>query len=404
VNGSCTLVDAITAAETDVATGFCPAGSGPDEIQLTTDVTLTAVNNSATGAGLLPDGANGLPVITSAITIKGNNHTVSRQSGSPAFRIFIVDQLGDLTIQNTTVSNGGGPSFENGGGAVASASGSTITLENSTLSGNSAGGGTGYGGGFLNKSNSATLTNSTVSGNSSGGNGGGISNYGILTIANSTISGNSASYYGGGIDNPGAVIATNATFSGNSAGYDGGAIYNFGVSTQFNVTNSLLANNAGGNCGGAFDPDDDKGGNLADDTTCGTIPGTLTGLDPSLEDHGGPTLTHGLLTTSNAIGLAGACGLATDQRGALRSDGACDRGAFEFIPCPDLPLRDHTVDASETEENCQNIVVGPTYAVGATGVLTLNSGRAVILKDGTSVDSGGQLTISIDTDLQLTPP
>ena len=41
VDDTCSLADAITAANTDSATGGCPAGSGADELQLTGDVTLT---------------------------------------------------------------------------------------------------------------------------------------------------------------------------------------------------------------------------------------------------------------------------------------------------------------------------------------------------------------------------
>ena len=48
-----------------------------------------------------------------------------------------------------------------------------------------------------------------------------------------------------------------------------------------------------------------------------------------LQDNGGPTLTHALLTGSVAIDAV-ACGLATDQRGAARSDGLCDSGSYEF--------------------------------------------------------------------------
>src|SRR5262249_35103123 len=63
VNGTCTLVDAITAANTDTATGGCPTGSGADTIVLPANSTimLTSVNNCA----------NGLPQITSTITIEG---------------------------------------------------------------------------------------------------------------------------------------------------------------------------------------------------------------------------------------------------------------------------------------------------------------------------------------------
>jgi len=43
---TCTLVDAIAAANTDTAIGGCVAGFGPDTIELTTDVMLTEVDNN----------------------------------------------------------------------------------------------------------------------------------------------------------------------------------------------------------------------------------------------------------------------------------------------------------------------------------------------------------------------
>ena len=60
------------------------------------------------------------------------------------------------------------------------------------------------GGGIVNRG-TLTLTNSTVSGNSAGslGSGGGIFSFGTLTLTNSTVSGNSAGIHGGGISNTG---------------------------------------------------------------------------------------------------------------------------------------------------------------------------------------------------------
>jgi hypothetical protein len=69
VTGSCALVDAITAANTDTATGGCPEGSGADLIALTGDVELTAIDNTT-------DGPNGLPSVTSPLTINGNGHSL----------------------------------------------------------------------------------------------------------------------------------------------------------------------------------------------------------------------------------------------------------------------------------------------------------------------------------------
>ena len=46
VNATCSLPNAIIAANTDSAVGGCSAGSGADSITLPADVVLTVVNNS----------------------------------------------------------------------------------------------------------------------------------------------------------------------------------------------------------------------------------------------------------------------------------------------------------------------------------------------------------------------
>src|SRR5215831_10303497 len=75
VNNGCTLVDAITAANTDTATGGCAAGRGEDTIVLPagSQQILTDISNSAYGP-------TGLPVINSKITIAGNRSTIGRQA------------------------------------------------------------------------------------------------------------------------------------------------------------------------------------------------------------------------------------------------------------------------------------------------------------------------------------
>ena len=107
VGGACTLVDALTAANTDTATGGCPAGGGADTIVLPADSTqtLTSVNNDRYGP-------TGLPVISSVITIAGQGSTIARASGAPQFRLLAVHSTGDLTLQETTVSGGAAPSTE----------------------------------------------------------------------------------------------------------------------------------------------------------------------------------------------------------------------------------------------------------------------------------------------------
>ena len=94
--------------------------------------TLTAVHDTAYGP-------SGLPVISSPITIEGNGSTILRDEDAPAFRIMTVNFVGELTLQETTVSGGvaSGDAFSaaDGGGVF---NYGTLTLTRSTISGNSA--------------------------------------------------------------------------------------------------------------------------------------------------------------------------------------------------------------------------------------------------------------------------
>jgi hypothetical protein len=282
----CSLADAITAANTDTATGGCPAGSGVDTIALPANSTqtLTAVNNSDEVNG--STGPNGLPVVISPITINGNGATINRTRGAPAFRIFAVDgagEAGDLTLNNATVRGGKTSALYSGGygagvlnsGGNLTITGSTIsgnstsgdgangggvfhffgrlTVRNSTISGNSTSGRGALGGGVWN-GGAASITNSTISGNSTTGqysNGGGVYNRsdGNLTLTRSTISGNSATAGGGVYTNSGPVAVTNSTISGNHSDSDGGGVFNNNY-TQFAINNSTITRNSAANRGG----------------------------------------------------------------------------------------------------------------------------------------------------------
>ena len=124
-------------------------------------------------------------VINKSITISGpspNLLAVSRAQNAPAFRIFNLMSGRSVTIQGLTISNGLAPEFGCGGGILDE--GSSLSLMNCTVSGNST---DGTGGGICAESNATlTIESSTLSGNYAGDYGGGIANNGTLTINNST--------------------------------------------------------------------------------------------------------------------------------------------------------------------------------------------------------------------------
>src|SRR5438105_4383901 len=168
------------------------AQPGADIINLATGgtYTLTVVDNSLT---YFYTGPNGLPTITSQITINGNGATIQRSStpGTPDFRIFEVAS-GDLTLNGVTIRGGravaGAPGYIGGGSGLRNDSGK-LQLVNSTVTGNGTDAGVNDGGGVFNNYGTVTVQNSTISGNTSFGGygGGGILNFGTTTIINSTI-------------------------------------------------------------------------------------------------------------------------------------------------------------------------------------------------------------------------
>jgi hypothetical protein len=196
----CSLIEAIDNANADAAThADCAAGSGADTITLPAGSTI-----NLTGPYNDSYYHNGLPKITSQLTIEGNGSTIQGDDNAPNLRILMVDH-GDLTLNNTTISGGRTPAFNILGGPGILNIRGNLTLNHSTVSGNMVGGG-------IQNNGQLTLNNSIVNGNT----GGGIFNLsGTVTLNESTVSGNSSTQ-GGGITNFDTLILNDSTVSGNS--------------------------------------------------------------------------------------------------------------------------------------------------------------------------------------------
>ena len=228
----------------------------------------------------------------------------------------------------------------------------TLTVTDSTLKDNSR---PFSGGGIENFGGTLTLNNSTLSGNLAESNGGGIRNSGgTVTVTNSALNGNMAPELGGGgIFNRGETTLNNVTVTFNTA-TDGAGLYNTDSGT-FNISNSIVAQNDGANCfqeaGASFNA---FFANLDSDRSCPDFTQGAAGLGP-LADNGGPTLTHMLGSSSDALdaGEPSVCAELgdVDQRGYARlnvdgngnpADGnACDLGAVERNAQPSLQTAVH---------------------------------------------------------------
>jgi len=250
-DGSCSLREAITAANNNSAYNECPAGesSAPDTItfSLGGTISLTEVLTVSAAGPLVIDGGG-------VVTLSGHN----------SVRVLEVGYEADLTLENITVSDG----YD-----------------------------TNHGGGIYNMG-TLTITNSTFSGNSARDySGGGIYNDGTLTIANSNFSSNYAPHGGGILHHSSSMLTiTGSNFSNNNA-ILGGGIFNVGSSipTMLTVTSSHFTDNTGGGIYNApFVTLDIKDSTFTDNTDGGIINstfGTLTITNSTLSgnqaDYGG---------------------------------------------------------------------------------------------------------------------
>jgi CSLREA domain-containing protein len=346
-NGLCSLREAIINADENNQVGStdCAAGFGNDTITFSVfgQINLTSPLPEITDpAGLTISNPIG-PVTLSAD--KDNDQGISLFvveeaeltldnlifSGGNS-DLFTVNSIGTLTVTNSTFSgNSAGNAITNGGrltvtnsvfsgnsggyGAIYSVdegssltdTNPTLTVTNSTFSGNSnalatTDLGQPQGGAISNGSGTATVTGSTFTGNSTTGSGGAIYNFeeGSLTVNNSTFSDNTAPDGGGGIFcDTGSFSGTQDTFTDNTGG---NLVLNH---CSVGLSNTILANAIqGSNCS---EPILDGGYNISDDASCAFSAATsMNSTNPRLHpkglgDHGGPTQTIRLLPNSPAI-------------------------------------------------------------------------------------------------------
>ena len=392
------------------AGGICPGATCTLRQAISTAAPNDTINFAAGIATVSL--TSGELVINKRLTIRGpgaNQLSVQRSSagGTPEFRIFNISGNVSLTLSGLTIANGFAP-MSHGGGIY---SAGALTINDSIISGNVAGsGGIGGGGIFLTETASLLVTNSTISGNAAvNGSGGGIfAHFSTVDIINSTISGNSAAYGGGCSNFSETLTVTNSTISGNSATERGGGIYRSGGAV--NARNTIIAQNtapAGPDFFGALTT---QGYNVIGNTSGMAVVGNATDqlnanpvLGP-LQDNGGPTMTHALLSGSPAIERGHSSGSITDQRGLARpvddpsipnvagGDGS-DIGAYE-VQADQLPgcsginriVNNNNDDgAGSLRFVIAHVCPGSTitFAPNVTGAINLTSGELLINKSVT---------------------
>lgn len=370
-----------------------------------TGVTITG--GDASGADGFDGG--GLQISTQNVVLDDVRVT-GNAAGSNGGGIFIEEVEGEpaVLINNSTIADNEAVS----GGGIYILEG-TVGISNSTISGNDAVDGSG--GGIFIEDFAVFLTNSTISGNTATSDGGGI-----FTVSNGTSNGLKGSY--------------NVTITLNQAEGDGGGIASndfpapqggqFPFATR--IFNTIVAENTsdgdgqdcangnfpsgGFNLIGQIDPNDFCN-NFVNGTNGDQVGTTAAPIDPllgPLQDNGGPTFTHALLTGSTAIDRANGFGceaadvqafidsgaetfnpLTTDQRGETRpvailnpDEPICDIGAYELQVTEPTPTPSVTPIVTPTPPPFVGLIEGsgigcslnPAEAASSAGTLWMALG------------------------------
>ena len=327
--------------------------------------------------------------------------------------------LTDSTVSGNTANSGGGIynycstltvtgsiiseniATNDVGGGIYCYDNSTLSLTDSTVSGNTAN----SGGGIYCYNSTLSLTDSTVSGNTANSGGGIYNESGTLTLTNSTISGNTTNYSGGGIYNcyNSTLSLADSTVSGNTANEYGGGIYN--KSGTLTITNTILSLNcANSNSDFYSDRSFSSSHNII-----GLDPGFV--VAPVFEDGkliNADELNLSLTAESIAIdrGLNDAVETETDVAGnprivaAWRETPTVDIGAYEYqgrVEQEDIPLTVVTTDLDIIDEADGLISLREAilYAAITDEAVTFDESLAgkTIFLDGTQLEINTAVTI-----------
>jgi hypothetical protein len=247
-----------------------------------------------------------------------------------------------MILDNDALDSGGGVFFSNG----------NLNITNAVFRGNELSGSASAGGGLFNGTSSTTIIKQAeFSANTSADSSGGIHNQGTITLENATLSGNSASFAAGMLSTAvGGSSILNSTIYANKVP-SGSGVGGLVAYTSITIKNTIISGNDNDEClnfsGTAITS---NGNNISGDATCGfSAGGDQPNTDPllgPLADNGGFSKTHAPLNFSPAIDGGNNSGCpAVDQRyvnrpidGEANGTATCDVGALELQLKIYLPL------------------------------------------------------------------
>ena len=299
----------------------------------------TVTNNAAdsSGGGIRAIGPNPVSIVSSTIS---DNTSDSYGGGLVLYGTMNIEIAGSTFDNNTADDFGGGVSIRNNDGAEFSITGSTfngnfavtrgggldvtsnvvLTISDSFFTDNFVGDpGPGIGGGIQFTQGTLTITNSTISGNESWGDGGGIYSTGNLNISDSDITDNFSYESGGGVMFSGATLSiADSTISGNTAQSGGGGL-NARGNLEHQIDRTTIASNTAA-YGGGIRLGTDGLGNVPFRLNYSTVSGNTAGAR-----GGGIYYDYGALSMSNSTISSNT---AADTGGGISQHHAAGQGTF----------------------------------------------------------------------------
>ncbi len=322
--------------------------------------------------------SSGESAIFSACAIEGNHASGANgvaQGGDGSGGGLHIEGSGDLVVRDSLVS------------------GNSVSAGTPDVQGNEGSGGAMYLGGYLN----ASVVNSTFSGNTTQDNGGGAyhDSYPTLAIRHATITDNTAQNGDGGglfvydygandgTANLGHVILAANTDSG--AGNNHPDCSGPVVSSGYNILGDVAG------CTGIVDgTDNDRAGTAA------------SPIDPvlgPLQDNGGQSRTHALLSGSPALDTGDSSfdensftpSLTTDQRGTgfpRVQNNTIDIGAFERAPAPEIEVSESDSDVPDNDGSVDYGTTTVGYAITKTFTISNTGNAELTLSAPSSIPDG----------------
>jgi hypothetical protein len=308
---------------------------------------------------------------------------------------------GALTVVDTTI-RGAGEHVRLGGAGISvipRAGRARVTVRNSTIAGN---GSDQYGGGIFVDSGSTALStlsvvNSTITGNDAHAGGGIALGHATLSLRASTVAGNSASDGGGlfATTGPGAIDVTGTILAGNTSHFNGQDCFTSAGRTVTDGGHNVIGQAPTTGACAVF----------ADEAAGSQVGSAVAPLDPvlaPLADNGGPTQTRAPLAGSPAINAGDPTDCLVspvanrDQRGILRQAGnrvLCDVGAYDTHGVPVQTIQVSRTAASD--HSCEN--PSEPFRTLAGALECARNGTTVKLGTGTFV---GQVAVPANVVLQ----